>query len=179
MPKRSHEPTFTDWLETAPDATRREFLAKQNRQRRPARLFGAGCEAADRGLLSRGLLPIVLVGAQEVGLPKPDMLVHSESPFNGEFAPHFLNDDVTPTARHFVRNNSGIPERTVTKDLRGWKLVIDGEVHKELALSMDDLARFPQVTMEVMLECAGNGRSLFSPEVSGTPWQRGAVACSQ
>ena len=142
-------------------------------------MFGAGCEAVDRGLLGRGLTPIVLVEATEAGLPKSDMLVHSEHPFNGEFAPHLLNDDVTPTARHFVRNNSGIPERTVRKDLHGWKLVVDGEVHKELALSMDDLARFPQVTMEVVLECAGNGRSLFEPKVSGTPWQRGAVACSE
>ena len=29
------------------------------------------------------------------------------------------------------------------------------------------------------MECAGNGRNLFVPEVSGTPWQRGAVACSE
>ena len=181
MSKRSHEPSFTDRLETVPDATRREFLAKLGKGALLASLgvFGAGCEAADRGLLGRGLLPIVLVDAQEAGLPKPDMLVHSENPFNGEFAPHLLDDDVTPTERHFVRNNSGIPERAVKQDLRGWKLVIDGEVHKQLALSMDDLERFPQVTMDVVLECAGNGRSLFSPEVSGTPWQRGAVACSE
>ena len=175
MQKTAHKLNFTDTLETVPDATRREFLAKIGKGALLASLgvFGAGCEAADRGLLSRGLLPIVLVDAQEAGLPKPDMLVHSENPFNGEFAPHLLNDNVTPTERHFVRNNSGVPERAVTKNLRGWKLVIDGEVHKELALSMEDLLRFPQVTMEVVLECAGNGRSLFSPEVSGTPWQRG------
>ena len=142
-------------------------------------VFGAGCEAVNRGLLDRGLMPIVLVDAQAAGLPKSDMLVHSENPFNGEFAPHLLNDDVTPTERHFVRNNSGIPERAVKQTLHGWQLVIDGEVHKKLALSMEDLTRFPQVTMDVVLECAGNGRSLFAPEVSGTPWQRGAVACSQ
>ena len=76
-------------------------------------MFGAGCEAVDRGLLGRGLTPIVLVEAQAAGLPKSDMLVHSQNPFNGEFAPHLLNDDITPTARHFVRNNSGIPERSV------------------------------------------------------------------
>ena len=161
--------------------SRRDFLAKIGKGALLASLgmFGAGCEAVDRGLLDRGLTPIVLVEATEAGLPKSDMLVHSEHPFNGEFAPHLLNDDVTPTARHFVRNNSGIPERAVKQDLHGWQLVIDGEVHKELALSMEDLARFPQITMEVVLECAGNGRSLFEPEVSGTPWQRGAVACSE
>ena len=181
MPKRVHKPSFTDWLEAVPDTTRRDFLAKVGKTALLASLgmFGAGCETIDQGLLSRGLMPVVLEDPQAAGLPKSGMLVHSENPFNGEFAPHLLNDDVTPTERHFVRNNSSIPERAINKDLRGWKLVIDGEVHKELALSMDDLMRFPQVTMEVVLECAGNGRSLFEPEVSGTPWQRGAVACSE
>ena len=180
MEEAGHKSNFTNGLETIPDS-RRDFLAKLGKGALLASLgmFGAGCEAVDRGLLDRGLTPIVLVEAREAGLPKPGMLVHSQNPFNGEFAPHLLNDDVTPTARHFVRNNSGIPERAVRQDLHGWKLVIDGEVHKELALSMEDLARFPQVTMEVVLECAGNGRSLFSPQVSGTPWQRGAVACSE
>ena len=95
--------------------SRRDFLAKVGKSALFVSLgmFGAGCEAVDRGLLDRGLTPIVLVEAQAAGLPKSDMLVHSESPFNGEFAPHLLNDDVTPTARHFVRNNSGIPERVV------------------------------------------------------------------
>ena len=181
MEKVGHHLSFIDGPETAPDVTRRDFLAKVSKTALLASLgiFGAGCEAVDRGLLDRGLIPVVLEDPQAAGLPKPDMFVHSEIPFNGEFAPHLLNDNVTPTERHFVRNNSGIPERAINKDLRGWKLVIEGEVHKELALSMDDLLRFPQVTMEVVLECAGNGRSLFVPEVSGTPWQRGAVACSE
>ena len=180
MQERSSKPSFIDWLETVPNS-RRDFLAKVGKGALLASLgmFGAGCEAVNRGLLDRGLMPIVLEDAQAAGLPKPDMLVHSENPFNGELPPHLLNDDVTPTERHFVRNNSAIPERAISQDLRGWKLVIDGEVHKELALSMDDLLRFPQVTREVVLECAENGRSLFVPEVDGNPWRRGAVACSE
>jgi len=180
MEKTLYKSNSTGELKTVTDS-RRDFLAKIGKGALLASLgmFGAGCEAVDRGLFGRGLTPIVLVEAQEAGLPKSDMLVRSQNPFNGEFAPHRLNDDVTPTARHFVRNNSGIPERAVRQDLRGWKLVIDGEVHKALALSMDDLASFPQVTLEVVLECAGNGRNLFEPKVSGTPWQRGAIACSE
>ena len=181
MRKKMSKPSLADWLEAVPDTTRRDFLANLGKSAVLASLgvFGAGCEAVDRGLLDRGLMPIVLEDPHAAGLPKPDMLVHTEQPFNGEFAPHLLDDDVTPTERHFVRNNSGVPEGAVKQELRGWKLVVDGEVHKELALSMADLERFPQVTMEVVVECAGNGRGLFSPEVSGTPWQRGAVACSE
>ena len=167
-------------VENVPNS-RRNFLAKAGKVALLASLgvFGAGCEAVNRGLLDRGLVPVVLEDVKAAGLPKTDMLVHSNNPFNGEFPPHLLNDNVTPTSRHFVRNNSGIPERAIKKDLNGWQLAVDGEVHKELALTMDDLLQFPQVTMDVVLECAGNGRSLFVPEVDGTPWQRGAVACSE
>ena len=135
MKKTRPKPNSTDLSQTVPNS-RRDFLTRIGKSALLAGLgiFGAGREAVDRGLLGRGLTPIVLVEAQAAGLPKSDMLVHSENPFNGEFAPHLLNDDVTPTARHFVRNNSGIPERAVKQDLRGWKLVIDGEVHKALAL---------------------------------------------
>ncbi len=181
MQHSSHESNNKNFLDTIP-TTRRNFLINIGKAGLLASIgtFGAGCEAVNQGLLDSGLMPVILDDLQAAGLPKADMLVHTESPFfNGEFAPHHLNDDVTPTERHFVRNNNGIPERAINHDLNGWKLVIDGEVHKKLELSMGDLLRFPQVTMEIVLECAGNGRSLFVPEVSGTPWQRGAVACSK
>ena len=162
-------------------SSRRRFLATMGRGAALAGLgiFGAGSDAALKGLFGRGLIPAAWSDVEQDLLPKPDMLVHSEKPFNGEFAPHLLNDDVTPTARHFVRNNSSIPEHAKSRDLHDWKLTVDGEVHKELSLSMDDLIRFPQVTMQVVLECAGNGRSLFTPKVDGTPWLRGAVGCSE
>ena len=79
----------------------------------------------------------------------------------------------------FVRNNGAIPERARSKDLHGWALRVDGEVRHELALTLEDLLCFPQVTMQTVLECAGNGRSLFHPPVGGTQWIRGAVACSE
>ena len=142
-------------------------------------IFGAGSGSAFKGLFGRGLTPVAWAGLPEDVLPKPDMLVHTEKPFNGEFSPHLLDDDITPTVRHFVRNNSGIPERAHRKELQGWKLVIDGEVHRKLEFSMEELIRFPQSTLKVVVECAGNGRSLFTPKVSGTPWIRGAVACSE
>ena len=142
-------------------------------------VFGAGSDAVLNGLFGRGLIPVASAESQHDLLPKPDMLVHSENPFNGEFPPDMLNDDVTPTDRHFVRNNSSIPDRAKSRELQGWKLTIDGEVHRTLALSMDDLIRFPHVTVKVVLECAGNGRSLFTPKVGGTPWIRGAVGCSE
>ena len=170
----------TNGLETG-ISSRRHFLTTMGKGAALASLgiFGAGSAAAVRGLFDRGLIPSAWVEVDQDLLPKPDMIVHSENPFNGEFPPHLLNDDVTPTARHFVRNNSSVPERAKSGDLHGWQLTIDGEVHKKLALSMDDLTRFPQVTVKALLECAGNGRSLFRPKVDRTPWIRGAVGCSE
>ncbi len=171
---------WAERLKKVPES-RRGFLSKIGKGAILAGMgaFGAGCESFDRGVLGRELIPIVLEDARLAGLPKPDMTVHTEFPFNGEFAPSLLNDDVTPSERHFVRNNSGIPERAVNQDLAGWKLTIDGEVKKPLSLSMRELNQFPQTTMQAVLECAGNGRSLFEPKVGGTPWRRGAVACSE
>ena len=159
--------------------TRRGFLTAAGKGALALGVFGAGPAAAGQGLFGRGLLPSAWENIRDRGLPKPDMIIHSENPFNGEFPVHLLDDPVTPTARHFVRNNGGIPERARTKDLRGWTLRVDGEVRRELSLSFEDLFSFPQVTMQMVLECAGNGRSLFEPQVGGTQWIRGAVGCSE
>ena len=107
------------------------------------------------------------------------MIVHNERPVNGEFPPHLLDDAVTPSARHFVRNNGLVPERAMKKDVQGWTLKVDGEVHKPLNLSMGDLKKFPAVTLQATIECGGNGRGLFDPKVRGNQWQRGAIACSE
>ena len=168
------------YMSTAP-YSRRRFLSVAGKSAALASwcISGTTLDAALRDLLGRGLIPGATADVHIEALPKPDMIVHSEDPFNAEFPPHLLHDIVTPTARHFVRNNSSIPERAKRKDVQGWTLTIDGAVDRQLELSMDDLLRFPQVRLKVVLECAGNGRSLFEPKVGGTPWIRGAVGCSE
>ena len=167
-------------MSTAP-YSRRRFLAVAGKSAALASwgISGTTLDAVLRESLSRGLIPGATADVHAEALPKPDMIVHSENPFNAEFPPHLLHDIVTPTSRHFVRNNRDIPERAKRKDLQGWKLTVDGAVGRNLELSMDDLLRFPQVSLKVVLECAGNGRSLFEPKVGGTPWIRGAVGCSE
>ncbi|MCG8404877.1 MAG: sulfite oxidase [Phycisphaerales bacterium] len=143
--------------------------------------FGSGADAALNGLFGRGLIPVAL--ADEADKPtvpdKPGMLVHISHPISGEFPPHLLDDDETPTARHYVRNNGGIPDRAIDRNLEGWTLTIDGEVQRPLELSIDELKKMPSVSMPLLIECAGNGRALFEPRVRGNPWRRGAIACSR
>lgn len=145
--------------------------------------FGPGADAVLRGVFGRGLIPAAWAqeaDAEAKSIPgKPGMIVHNTRPINGEFPPHLLNDDVTPTERHFVRNNGLVPERAQNQDPQGWEMIIDGEVHRPLRITLDDLQRMPSVTMPFVIECAGNGRAFFDPAPRGNPWRYGAIACSE
>lgn len=144
--------------------------------------MGAGSDAALRGLFGRGLLPVAMADDQSTPPAvdgKPDISVLVEHPVSGEFAPHLLDDDVTPTARHYVRNNGGLSSIASSMNATDWSLTIDGEVDHALSLSLDDLKKMPSVTMPLVIECAGNGRAFFEPPVRGNPWTTGAVGCSE
>ncbi len=120
--------------------------------------------------------PVVL--ASETSIPGKDGLsVLSDRPLCAETPPHLLDDAITPTSRHFVRNNGLPPVNTVAS---GWTLTIDGLVDSPVNLSLDILAnRFDVVTRALTLECAGNGRAFFDPRTKGEQWTYGAVACSE
>lgn len=121
-------------------------------------------------------IPVVL--AAEPAIPGKDGLtVLNDRPMCAETPPHLLDDAITPTERHFVRNNGLMPQ-----DLDGsrWELAIDGLVDRPVTLGLDSLgARFEVVTRALTLECAGNGRAFFDPKADGEQWTYGAVACSE
>ena len=108
---------------------------------------------------------------------KDGLTVLGDRPLNAETPAHLLDDEVTPTARHFIRNNGIAPEDV---DARVWRLRIDGLVHRPMDLSIEDLReRFEVVTRRLTIECGGNGRAFFDPRVPGNQWTLGAVACSE
>lgn len=101
----------------------------------------------------------------------------NDRPVNAETPAHQLDDAITPTDRHFIRNNELPPEAI---DAASWRLTVDGFVRQPLELSIDDLRqRFEVVTRALVLECAGNGSAFFDPPASGSQWPYGAVACAQ
>lgn len=174
------------------EVSRRQFLFGTSKAAVMVVGLGAGAEVALNGLFGRDLIPTAWgqgkpaadkPAADAAPLPapadKPDITVLESHPFNGEFAAHLLDSEVTSNDRHFVRNNGTPSERSLKKDKQGWRLKVDGEVHKQLDLSMEDLQRFTKVDMNVVVECAGNGRGLFDPPVRGGPWTRGAVGCAR
>ncbi|MDE0406562.1 MAG: sulfite oxidase [Alphaproteobacteria bacterium] len=122
------------------------------------------------------LIPVALADAPVVQ-GKDGLVVLNDLPFNAETPAHLLDDAITPTERHFVRNN-GVPPQTV--DASTWALTVDGLVETPLTLGIDDLTqRFEVVTRALTLECAGNGRAFFDPPATGAQWTYGAVACSE
>ena len=163
-------------------SSRRRFLGQMSALATLTGL-GAGAEVAMQGLFNRGLIPQAWAEEADASVSaiadKPGMTVHNTRPVNGEFAPHLLDDDITPTERHFVRNNGLVPDRAAQRDAQDWKLVVDGEVHTPLELTLDDLKGMAAVSMPMLIECGGNGRANFDPPVRGNPWDRGAVGCAQ
>src|SRR5437879_4190015 len=56
-----------------------------------------------------------------------------------------------------------------------WRLTVGGEVDKAGTFSLRELAKLPVHSVVNTLECAGNGRGLYRPQVPGIQWQKGAV----
>ena len=122
-----------------------------------------------------GFIPVALANADKIE-GKDGLTLLNDRPLNAETPPHLLDDPITPTDRHFIRNN-GIPPEDVDPD--AWTLTIDGLVDSPMTLSIADLkSRFEVVTEALTIECGGNGRSFFDPPARGNQWTLGAVACS-
>ena len=158
-------------------ANRRSFLRTSGLATLAAALGGPIPFARN---LAPGLFPDAL--AQTVADLLPDkrgLRILSDRPIVAETPVTLLDDELTPTARHFVRNNGHVPERAEKRDLAGWTLTLDGEVEKPLKLTLAELqSEFPKVTRALVIECAGNGRAAFSPPASGNQWTLGGVGCA-
>jgi DMSO/TMAO reductase YedYZ molybdopterin-dependent catalytic subunit len=101
--------------------------------------------------------------------------VLGDRPLVAETPEHLLDDDTTPIAKFFIRNNGQVPDAAANPD--AWKLVIDGEVNNRLELTLGELKqRFQPKTYRMVLECGGNGRSFFQPQAAAIPGPMAAWA---
>ncbi|HEV2558694.1 MAG TPA: sulfite oxidase [Microvirga sp.] len=104
--------------------------------------------------------------------------VLGEKPFVAETPEELLDDETTPIARFFVRNNGLTPPQSLDPD--AWTFALDGEVNTPLQLTVGELkARFAHKTLRMVLECGGNGRAFFDPPAKGNPWTNGGVGCAE
>ena len=108
-------------------------------------------------------------------LSKPELIVHSEAPFNAEPRPDRLAASfLTATSDFYVRSHGDVPE----PDAHAYRLVVDGKVSTPLSLSIAELAaRFAAHEVEAVLQCAGNRRADMQPvrPTTGDPWGVGAI----
>jgi DMSO/TMAO reductase YedYZ molybdopterin-dependent catalytic subunit len=99
------------------------------------------------------------------------MIVRSVKPEDLEMPPSGFDDYITPIEHFYVRTHVLVPE----VNLRDWRLRVEGQVQTPLTLTMDEIRRMPATELVSVLECAGNGRSLYNPTVAGLQWVNGAV----
>ena len=127
--------------------------------------FGLGCLRCFRRIRAT-----VLPGKD------PGLVLLNDRPLNAETPAHLLDDDVTPASRLFVRNNGEPPSGV---DASSWTLTLDGEsVEREVSIRLSELKqRLEAHTLQLQLECAGNGRSEFRPPARGNQWTTGAIGC--
>src|SRR5690606_26012245 len=98
---------------------------------------------------------------------KNGLIVLNDRPVNIETPAHLLDDAVTPVERLFVRNN-GVPPDLTGKDAEAWQVELGGEsCLRPQTLSLEEIkSLFPQHTLQLQIECGGNGRSEFYPPAS-------------
>lgn len=108
----------------------------------------------------------------------PDLALLGDAPLVAETPESLLDDDTTPNAKFFIRNNGVLPPESAAGD--AWRLVVEGEVERRLELSLGELKqRFASVSCRMVMECGGNGRAFHNPPTPGNQWTHGGVGCAE
>lgn len=81
-----------------------------------------------------------------------------------------LDGDLLRQGEMYVRNNFVMPIRPPS----GFDVVIPGKATRHV--TPDQLESYREIEVDLVLECAGNGRILMDPVPDGTPWGLDAVS---
>ncbi|MGM0398641.1 MAG: molybdopterin-dependent oxidoreductase [Halobacteriota archaeon] len=103
----------------------------------------------------------------------PGLRILSPEPENAEAAERATYTNMITQAEEFyIRNHYPSPD--IDED--EWTVSLTGLVDSEVELSMDELKRrFSTETIFHTMQCSGNGRNYFDPQVGGNQWTFGAV----
>ena len=105
----------------------------------------------------------------------PRLAVVSEEPLNAETMLARHTGVITPNAAFYIRNHFAVPDCEISE----WRLTIAGAVETPVELTYEELRALPSRTLQVTLECAGNGRVAMRPQAEGEPWGYGAVSTAE
>lgn len=167
------------WGRVTDPVTRRGFL-KGGGLAAMAAALGASIPFAEH--MPGGLIPAALAQSEDPFefATKDGLAILNDRPINAETPAHLLDDDVTPASRLFVRNND-IPPIRDDIDIASWTLELGGEsCARPMTLSLSELQqRFEHHTLQLQIECGGNGRAEFYPPARGNQWTTGAIGCPE
>ena len=100
--------------------------------------------------------------------------IHSRDPVNAEAPDAAFGRLITPAEERFLRCHFAIPRLGDSHAVE-----IAGAVITQRMVPVRQLRRMPAVTKTVVTECAGNGRAMIDPPVSGEQWAHRAVSTAQ
>jgi DMSO/TMAO reductase YedYZ molybdopterin-dependent catalytic subunit len=151
---------------------------------RRAWLAGAGGAALAAPALGEKLVDLGLPGGPslrplEPAFPgKGEMIVQRIRPPLLETPIKALGQSaITPNDRFFVRWNWDMPSEI---NAARYRVVVGGAVKQAVELTLDDIVNAgPPVEVVAVNQCAGNGRGLSEPRVTGTQWGNGAMGCAR
>lgn len=84
---------------------------------------------------------------------------------------------ITPNDRFFVRWNWDMPTQI---NAAAHRVAVGGAVKQAVSLTLDEIVRAGEhVEVVAINQCAGNGRGLSQPRVTGTQWGNGAIGCAR
>src|SRR6266581_5559881 len=130
-----------------------------------------GSMVSRRGFLAMAAAGLLRVQKTPEDVSHLEMIVRSARPEDLEMPPSGFGDFITPIEHFCVRTHVSVPR----VDIAQWRLKVEGDVATPLTLSIDDLRKMPSHELVSVLECAGNGRSMYEPPVAGLQWANGAV----
>lgn len=108
------------------------------------------------------------------------LTVHTSDTPVLETPSQLLSDQITPLDAVFVRNNQPYQGAATLspRSLASWRIKLSGLINKPVTIDGSTLQDMKQVEHEMVLQCCGNGRSLFAGSVKakGTQWTRGGMA---
>ncbi|MCL9999420.1 MAG: molybdopterin-dependent oxidoreductase [Erythrobacter sp.] len=160
----------------------------ETRLSRRALIAGAGTAALAAPALAKlaagGMIDLVLPGGPSLRPTTPafpgkgEMIVQRIRPPLLETPMEVFREGIiTPNDRMFVRWNWDMPTQVKAAEHR---VAVGGAVKNAVSLTLNDIAAAGE-TVEVVAinQCAGNGRGLSSPRVTGTQWGNGAMGCAK
>ena len=119
------------------------------------------------------------LGSRQPARQGSGLLVLGHEPLVAETPEELLDDETTPIARFFVRNNGLFP--AAAGDPESWTLTIDGEVERQLRLTLRELKRrFRSRRPSAWCwNAAATAARSCEPKPKGNPWTHGGVGCAE